>query len=532
VYALHLTLIGACLIALYRYQQQQTDFRLATFFAIYALAFGNHLSMILLLVPFALFVIAVRRDLQDLVRPRVLMLAIGIPLCAALLYAPNFVFVWTNIDAPASWPDRVATFWFDVTKADWRGTMVGAVDRSELFERVAMWLWDARMQFGAAGLVAATAGAIRWWTVSMPWALLLWTAYVINTVFALTYNVGDPHVFFLPGHLFTVLAMTSLFVRSQTRPGDAMKIQVPRALAESLAAVVLIGYAGWRVWDTWPSVDRHADRRADALVAQLAANVDDSHAILLSDMNWQAENALLYSARYQRTHLAWRRLPEVLPHLPFLVDDNAGIQRSVILAGRAAERVVSAYGPLFTIVPDGVPVPNLRERADRVPRGTPYVLTLLEPTSDEPLDTANFDDALIALAGPGARRTAARFQVWAGLTGESAAFHEESDRPFRRDFALLGDRFSVRMESWLPFETFRRSGFGHVFRGRQRLLTLERGVSLAWFNPDGDPLVAYAAGLYAPRTRFRIQASIPQQVARAADAILENSAAIERRDAP
>jgi len=29
-------------------------------------------------------------------------------------------------------------------------------------------------------------------------------AYAINTVFAFTYNVGDTHVFYLPGHLFTV----------------------------------------------------------------------------------------------------------------------------------------------------------------------------------------------------------------------------------------------------------------------------------------------------------------------------------------
>jgi hypothetical protein len=28
-----------------------------------------------------------------------------------------------------------------------------------------------------------------------------------------TYNVGDPHVFFLPGHAFTALAVAALFSR-------------------------------------------------------------------------------------------------------------------------------------------------------------------------------------------------------------------------------------------------------------------------------------------------------------------------------
>ena len=35
---------------------------------------------------------------------------------------------------------------------------------------------------------------------------LFFSAYILNTVFALTYNVGDPPVFLLPGHVFTALA--------------------------------------------------------------------------------------------------------------------------------------------------------------------------------------------------------------------------------------------------------------------------------------------------------------------------------------
>jgi hypothetical protein len=77
------------------------------------------------------------------------------------------------------------------------------------------------------------------------------------------------------------------------------------------------------------------------------------------------------------------------------------------------------------------------------------------------------------------------------------------------------------MESWLPFETFRRAGFGHVLRGREPLLTVERGVSLVWFERDGSSSVAYFDGLYAPRLRARMPASIPQQVARRTGAILD-----------
>jgi hypothetical protein len=509
VYALHMALVAACLIALFAFARQPTNQRLAAFFAIYAVSFGNHLSMILLLPPFALFLFMVHPRPRDLIRPRTVSLALGIVLAAALLYLPNFLFVWTNIDAPAGGADRAATFWFDVTKSDWRETMIAGVHGSELRDRLAMWLWDARLQFGSVALIAAMAGVLRLWVVARPWAVLLVTVYVINTVFGVTYNVGDPHVFFLPGHLCTALALSAL-------PGW----RAP-SWAARIAVIALLAYAGWLAWDTWPSATRAGDRRADLLVARLATNLTDTDAVLLSDMNWQSENALLYSARYERRTVAWRRVAEVLPHLPFFVRDNHVIGRDVVLAGNAAARVAAAYGTLFPLVPEGLPPATLLDRAESIPRGTPFILTFLEPTPGERLDTQDFDQALTALAGRTARRGQSRFQVWAGVAGESGGYHREADRPFRDDFPVLGDRFSVRMESWLPYETFRRAGFGHVLRGREPILTVERGVSLVWFARDGSPAVAYAGGLYAPSPRVRIPVSVPQQVASGAGAILD-----------
>ena len=250
----------------------------------------------------------------------------------------------------------------------------------------------------------------------------------------------------------------------------------------------------------------------------------DTNAVLLSDMDWQSENALLYSARYERRQLAWRRASEVLPHLPFLVRDNHTIGRDIVLVGNAAARIAAAYGPLFPFAADNIPATGMADRAADIPRGTPYVLALLEPTPNEHLDADDFDAAVLTLAGSSApRRSTSRFQIWAGVAGEPGAAHHESNRPFRKTFSILGDPFPVRIESWLPFETFRRAGFGHVLRGREHVLTIERGVSLVWFERDGSPEVAYAAGLYAPQARLRIPSSVPQQVAMVPGAILETS---------
>ena len=128
---------------------------------------------------------------------------------------------------------------------------------------------------------------------------------------------------------------------------------------------------------------------------------------------------------------------------------------------------------------------------------------MLKPTPEERLDIVDFDAAVTALAGASApRRTDGLFQVWAGVAGEPGGFHRESNRPFREAFSILGDEFAVRMESWLPFETFRRAGFGHVLRGREHVLTIERGASLRAYNSFGLPATARTWQLWQEKSRY------------------------------
>jgi hypothetical protein len=513
VYALHLALVALCLIALYAYADRPTTARLAAFFAAYAISFGNHLSMLLLLLPFGLFILVVHPHRRRLIRPRIVALAVAIAAAGACLYLPGLLSVWRHIEAPASWSERLATFWFDTTKTDWRESMVLGIAGGELRGRVAMWLWDARQQFGLAGLALAIVGLVRLWTASRPWAALVTLAYVLSTAFALTYNVGDPHVFFLPGHFMAALAI-----------GAALApIRATRVVSHLLAALVL-AYAGWRAWDTWPRVDRHADRRADVLVARVTAGVDERGAVLLSGLDWQSENALLYTTRFERTDVAWARLADVMPHLPYFVRDNHRLGRDVVLTSGAAAQVVAAYGPYFPLFQDPAPALSFDDAVAAIPAGTPFVLALLTP-HNEPFDQDAFQNALASLTGGrGELADGARYQFWAGAAGDPPAFARRSQRPFRETISILGDSFSVHLDAWLPFDTFRRGGFGRVLRGREPVLTIERGVSLVWFAADGSPRIVYSAGLYAPKPRFRIPAALPQQASGIPNAMLETAA--------
>ena len=515
VYSLHLALMALCMVSLYAYAARPTTRRLAIFFAVYALSFGNHLAMILLLIPFAVFVLQSTERPGELWKPAVVALALGIAIAGALQYWPNLMSVWGSVDSPAGWRDRLAAFWFDTTKQDWRESMVLGIRADQISDRLAMWWFDARQQFGVIGLALAVAGAAALWRISRRWAVLVLGTYAISTLFALTYNVGDTHVFFLPGHFMTALCAGSAIAFIQRPWGGPCQVRQASLtrLAPQVLIVAMLVYCGWRGWSTWPAVDRHDDRRGEQLITRLTLGVSERDSLLVSEMNWQLENVLLYMGRYERHDLAWVRLADVLPHFPFLVEDNHQISRDLVMTAEAAAGVVAAYGPRFPLVEDGdLPSPGLSDLATLVPEGVPYVLCLLTPPREEHLDPDVMTAALAALTGGNMpARSESAYELIAGITGEPPQIHRSSNRPFGASFRILDEPFTVRMDSWLPSDTFRRAGFGHVLHGRDHVLILERGVSMVWLGLDGQPSPPfYAASLFAPKPRYRLPAATVQ----------------------
>jgi hypothetical protein len=207
----------------------------------------------------------------------------------------------------------------------------------------------------------------------------------------------------------------------------------------------------------------------------------------------------------------------VLPHFPYFVEDNHAAARDVILTAEAAAEIAAAYGNRFELIEDAsLPGTGLSDLVRQIPEGSPYVLAVLTPPRDEVLDTDVLGDALAALAGGRpVERSGEAYEVFAGLTGEPPVFHRAAARPFEARFQVLDEPFAVRMDSWLPTDTFRRAGFGHVLHGRNHILILERGVNLVWLGRDGQPAAPhYGASLFAPKPRYRIP-STTLQLARA-----------------
>jgi hypothetical protein len=505
VYALHLLIATGCLIALLAWKAQPSLTRLTMFFALCALGFGNHLSMVLLLPGFALLLLTAAPDGPlSMLRPRVVLLAAGMAALFAMQYAWNFRWlVFEHRDAPVA--DLLRTFWFDVTKSDWRANMVYGIPTSTLADRFAMYWFDLRQQFGIPGSVAAVVGFGA--LLKREWRLgaALLTLWLVNWVFAFTYNVGDVHVFYLGSHWAAALAAgcaagwTVSAVRTPGRPAAAW-----------LATIVLLAYPAWRAYDTFPAMDRSGDREPKLVLDRLIAGMDTGHEVLGADLNWQLHNGLDYYVKHTRPDLVAFDVPATLLSFPLLVSRNVAIGRTVLLTDGSAAMVRQLYGGLYDLEQDPrVPVPSLADRVASLAPGTDYVLSVIEEYPESPINRADLSEAARRLGITEADMPRGRFVVVAGRVGQTPAALKADSKPFRLRTALSGHDVEVRIECWMPADTIRRSGFGHVIVNRRHELTLDRGVSFAALDGTGHAsLRAWASGLLAPQPRFVVRPKV------------------------
>ncbi len=505
VYALHLLVASACLLALLAWRRRPTLPRLVLFFAVYALGFGNHLQMILLLPGFALFVLlAAPGGPTTVLRPRVIGLALAVAALFALQYAWNMAFL--VFDSPGgTWTGYLRTFWFDVTKADWRATMVDGITWSMLPDRFAMSWFDLRQQFGIPGILAGAAGFA--WLLWRRWrlGLVLFVLWLVNWAFAFTYNVGDTHVFYLPAHWAFALAAGC----GAGWLAWAMRIHGRRPAAAWLVGLALLAYPAWRAYDTFPAMDRSRDREPTEFYDRITAGMDGGREILGTDMEWELHNGFDYYMKYTRPDLVVFDLPDALLYFPILVSRNAELGRTVLLTEGAAGMVRQLYGGLYTVEQDPrVPVPSLADRVAALAPGTRYVLTVMEPYPGWPFDRADLDAAARRLGLAAGALPRGRFVVVAGRVGEAPLLRQAGRFPFRASAAIGGEDVDVRFECWLPDDTIRRAGFGHVIVNRRHEMTLDRGVSLVALDGQGRAtLRAWSGGLFAPQPRFVVRAA-------------------------
>ena len=438
VYTLHLLITGAALLALLEWEKRPTVARLALFYAVYALGFGNHLSMILLLPGFVLFLLMNRRPGQgDPLAPRMIVMAIVIAMAGALQYVWNFRALWWELVPPESLRAALAKFWFDVTKADWRETLVMSVSEAGLRSRPAMYWWDLRQQFGEPGIVLAVIGfgylLARW----PRRAFVLFVLYLTALTFAWTYNVGDPYIFFLPSHYVVALcagagvAALMWLARSFT---TEKRVLCGNGLAGVIGVVCLI-YPAWRGYDSFPALDRSWDTRAVQIFERLTSPPNSQQSfcgtpVFGLDANWQVQNAAEYYMARHKPGIAWfttNGLEWLTPGndgaFARFVDDNYGDDRDGAADGHAARHMIFTADVLRNVRrvdPTALPPlredpsPSLADAVSHLEKTGVYALAVLRPDSEFPIDRTEFQLAWTALTGDAALPALEDYSVFIG----------------------------------------------------------------------------------------------------------------------
>jgi len=135
---------------------------------------------------------------------------------------------------------------------------------------------------------------------------------------------------------------------------------------------------------------------------------------------------------------------------------------------------------------------------------TTYALGILRPNRESPLNMAELTVAWSILTGGTVPLPALRnYVIVVGEVGHRPFLVDSRDRPFRVKTKLDTADVDVRMESWLPTDTIRRAGFGHVIVNGRHVLTLERGVSFVAFGIlDAPSMVIYRSGIFEPLRRL------------------------------
>ena len=123
-------------------------------------------------------------------------------------------------------------------------------------------VWLCRTQL-AHGRLLATVWAVNWW-------------------FAFTYNVGDVHVFFIPSHWVVALAAGcgAAWVVAGRAGGCPRLARGTSALSAGSSLAIVLAYPAWRVYDTYPAVDRSEDHDPTRFYDRLTAGMDGNREIL------------------------------------------------------------------------------------------------------------------------------------------------------------------------------------------------------------------------------------------------------------
>jgi len=333
--ALNTVFIAGTILTLLTWERKRTDRYLYLACGVYALSFGNHLSMITLLPAFVLFVLWT--DRKVLTKPRHWVVVPLIVLAAASQY----LFVWIRSHQWLAYseikpnPSLQDLIWF-VTGGVFKGWYFALSLKQILGQRVPLYVQSLVHQFTEPGVVLGFLGLYRMAVEKRKHAVVLLVALLVSLTFSLSFAYHRIHPLFLPSYiLFAIMVGYGLAVVFHWIRDGA-----PWLRWAGIGMVALLSLlASFRAARTFVSVDQSRNVATDEYAERVLAGVND-HTLLVTK-EYSTNLALLYKLLGEDVRAG--------DHVYTAVGPDPG---ATIRSYRLGERgIISGYGDLDHLPP-------------------------------------------------------------------------------------------------------------------------------------------------------------------------------------
>ncbi len=201
VYTLNLLFVATTVSCLVVWHLRRDDRYLLAGLGIYAISFGNHLTMITLLPAIAWLILAT--DASSVLRPRNVATTAACVALGALQY--SYIFWRSSVEHPGFLEMRASNleeFWWWIRGGQFTGQMFALTLEEVVTDRLPMFVAFFLGEYGVLTPVILL-GVATLRSVRLNVFLLLGAAG--NLVYAMNYDVGDVFVFFIPTYFIAAV---------------------------------------------------------------------------------------------------------------------------------------------------------------------------------------------------------------------------------------------------------------------------------------------------------------------------------------
>jgi len=264
-------------LMLWHYEKEPRYFFLSFF--LYAMSFGNHLTMILI-APAIIYLIVIN-DYKILIKPENVLIITGFFLISAMQY----LYVYIRSCCPAAyvemWVYNFKDFLWWITGGQFKGKMFTFGLADIITERLPLYFLQLKNQFLFVGMIAGLAGLSIFLRDKFKLAVFFILIFIGNLFYSLNYNILDISVYFIPSFIVFSIFI-SFALDAFCRDISGLKA-MDKKLGKMTALVFMVFLAALIFVKNRGKVDQSENTWPDKYSEYILENVKNNSVLLAAD---------------------------------------------------------------------------------------------------------------------------------------------------------------------------------------------------------------------------------------------------------